>query len=188
VKLNSSFIKVILASAIVAILGYVGLDVPREVVEDALDEQLTEIDDTEAATPVPNERYEVVSVTDGDTFKVLQAGEITTVRVIGIDTPETRYSARGEECYGEEASREALRLLEATKVLLQTDSSQDTYDGYGRLLAYAQMEDGRDFGETMIENGFAEEFTYAAAYRKQRLYQAAETAARDRTLGLWNCE
>ena len=188
VRKNNPLVKVLLISIIVAVLGYIGLDVPRDSVEKAVEEQFSDTSaDTATEQPV-SQLYDVVSVIDGDTFKVLQNGEVSTVRLIGIDTPETRYSERGEECYGEEATREAVRLLEDTRVILQTDSTQASQDTYGRLLAYAIMEDGRDFGEVMVGSGFAKEYTYANAYRNQQKYKEAETSAMNERLGLWGCE
>lgn len=188
IEKNSPLVKVLLVSIVVAVLGYIGLDIPREYIEEAVSEQLDTSVDKEESRTVSNKLYEVVSVIDGDTLKVLKDGEVSTVRVIGIDTPETKYSERGEECYGEESTREAVRMLENNKVTLQTDSTQDMFDKYDRLLAYVSMVDGQDFGEVMIRNGFAEEYTYINSYQKQQAYKDAEKFAKEEGVGLWGCE
>ena len=185
-KKNSPLVKVLLVSVVVAVLGYIGLDVPREYVEDAVDTQFDTSKEDKGSQANNNQLYEVVSVIDGDTFKVLREGEVYTVRLIGIDTPETKYSERGEECYGDESTIEAMRLLEDKQVTLSSDSTQDEEDKFGRLLVYATMDDGRDFGEVMISGGFAEEFTFINPYQNQQKYKAAEGLAREEGLGLWD--
>ncbi len=76
---------------------------------------------------------------DGDTVKVRAYGAKRsgyTVRLIGIDTPETRHPTVGEECGGPEATAHMKSIGLNRKVTLKTDPSQDSFDRYGRLLAY----------------------------------------------------
>lgn len=124
----------------------------------------------------------VTSVTDGDTFTIEND---TVIRVIGIDTPETQYAPDGAECYGEVASNRAKELLMGTTVALTTDDTQAMYDDYGRLLAYVTLPDGQDYGEQMIREGFAYEYTFIKPYQKQSLYRTAETTAKENKVGLW---
>ncbi len=71
----------------------------------------------------------MTQVTDGDTIRL---GELGSVRLIGIDTPEV-YG--GVECFGREASKFAARLLPlGTKVRYRVGVEER--DRYGRLLAY----------------------------------------------------
>ncbi|REF37153.1 endonuclease YncB(thermonuclease family) [Thermasporomyces composti] len=127
----------------------------------------------------------VVDVVDGDTIKVRRGGEAVTLRLIGMDTPETVHPNMPVECYGPEASRKAHELLDAASVRLEFDPSQGRLDKYGRTLAYVWMRDGRLFNEVMIRQGFAEEYTYDAAYKYQARFRAAEQAARAAGAGLW---
>ena len=76
--------------------------------------------------------YAVASVVDGDTVKIVVAGHTTTLRLIGIDTPETKDPRRPVECYGREASAQAGRLLTGHAVKVTFDSSQGRLDKYGR--------------------------------------------------------
>src|SRR4051812_13830391 len=62
--------------------------------------------------------YKVAYVVDGDTFVADVDGHDATVRVLGINTPETVDPRRPVECYGPEASREAKHMLEARSVRL----------------------------------------------------------------------
>lgn len=132
--------------------------------------------------------YPVTKVVDGDTIEVLRDGEHVTVRLIGINTPEVVDPRRPVQCFGREASAEAHRILDEQSVSLETDPSQDTYDKYGRLLAYALLADGSLFNEHMIAGGFAHEYTYDLPYKYQAQFKAAEKAAREARRGLWAVE
>lgn len=136
---------------------------------------------TSAGSPL----YRVVQVVDGDTIKVDYQGRVETVRIIGIDTPETVSPRQPVQCFGREASAKAHELLEGQRVHLTADPTQDSRDRYGRLLAYVDREDGVDFGLWMISNGYAHEYTYNVPYQRQAAYRAAEAAARAAERGLW---
>lgn len=130
-------------------------------------------------------RDPVIRVVDGDTVIVAISGATTTLRLIGIDTPETVDPRKPVECFGEAASQEAHRLLDGTKVVIEYDASQGQRDVYGRTLAYIYMEDGTQFNDYMVANGYAHEYTYRLPYRYQAEFKAAEAAARSAKLGLW---
>lgn len=177
--------KLLLAIIVTVIaLGFssVGLDIPKAVIREAVENQL----DTSPAkgTGAVLATAKVQYVIDGDTIVVLHSGEEMRVRILGINTPETAGSPKGAECYGDKATERAEELLEGRNVALETDNTQDTYDVYDRLLAYVSV-DGVDFGEQMISEGFAREFTYRVAYKKQSLYRSAERVAKDTGQGLW---
>ena len=75
----------------------------------------------------------VTRVVDGDTVAVLLAGRATTVRMIGIDTPETVKEGTPVQCFGPEASDLAKLALEGTRVTLELDASQGRTDRYGEI-------------------------------------------------------
>lgn len=141
--------------------------------------------------PVPanQEQAIVTKVIDGDTIKVEFNGEKHTVRIIGLDTPETVHPQKPVECFGVEASNFAKAMLEGKTVVLQTDPTQSTKDVYQRLLRYVIQEDGTDFGYTMIKNGYGLEYTYDSnPYVKQEAYIQAQKAAQTNELGLWSAD
>lgn len=129
--------------------------------------------------------YRVVDVVDGDTAKVRIGGLTTTLRLIGIDTPETKDPRRPVECFGREASAKASKLLAGQTVRLTYDSSQDRIDRYGRTLAYVWLSDGQSYGWQMLHDGFASEYTYDLPYRYQAQFRAEQADARDARRGLW---
>lgn len=129
--------------------------------------------------------YEVVRVVDGDTLVVSRLGKENTVRLIGLDTPETVDPRRPVQCFGAAASQEAHRMLDGQQVRLETDSSQDSRDKYGRMLAYVFLQDGTLFNKHMIAEGFGHEYTYRTPYKYQMDFKAAEQSARVAQKGLW---
>ena len=134
------------------------------------------VDAAVAAALVP-----VVGIVDGDTIKVSIDGRTERVRVIGIDTPELA----GGECYAQQASSKMQSLAQSRSVRLEADPSQDDRDRYDRLLRHVFLDDGRSAAEVLIAGGFGREYTYAADYRYQSSYRAAEAAARAGDRGLW---
>ena len=130
--------------------------------------------------------YPVVSVTDGDTIKVNIDGMTKTLRIIGLDTPETVDPTKPVQCYGPESSAKARELLNGKSVKLESDPTQGELDKYNRLLRYVFLTDGTDYGKLMISQGFAHEYTYKTAYKYQADYKAAESAAKATGLGFWS--
>jgi micrococcal nuclease len=125
-------------------------------------------------------------VIDGDTLTIDRDGVPTTLRLIGLDTPESSTTRTGSvECFGHEATEYARALLSSTSFAIETDNTQDTYDRYGRLLVYAYLPDGTLINKKMIEDGFGHEYTYRVPYRYQSEFKAAEAAAREERRGLW---
>jgi len=130
--------------------------------------------------------YSVSSVVDGDTVKVSIGGTITTLRLIGIDTPETVDPRKPVQCFGKEASTKAKELLNGKKVRIEKDVTQGELDKYGRLLAYIYREDGLFYNKYMIEQGYAHEYTYNTPYKYQTEFKAAQKSAQDNLRGLWS--
>lgn len=96
----------------------------------------------ETAATSTGQLYKVSQVVDGNTIKVDLNGTIETIRLIGINTPETVDPRKPVECFGKEASDKAKALLSNTNVSLEADPTQGERDKYGRLLRYVFMEDG----------------------------------------------
>lgn len=130
--------------------------------------------------------YQITDVVDGDTIKADIDGTVKTIRLIGIDTPETVDPDSDIQCYGPEASSKAKELLNGKSVRLENDSTQGDTDKYGRLLRYAYLADGTSYNQYMIANGFAHEYTYNTAYKYQTQYKQAEQTAKNSLLGFWS--
>jgi len=128
----------------------------------------------------------VVSITDGDTLKVNINGTVETIRVVGIDTPETVDPRKPVQCFGKEATAKMRELVSGKTVYLEPDQTQGERDKYQRLLRFVFLEDGSDVGLTLIKEGYASEYTYESnPYKYQLAYRNAETEARNNNKGLW---
>ena len=76
----------------------------------------------------------VVRVVDGDTLVAVVAGEETTIRLLNIDTPETKHPDLPVQCLGPEATDFlAERLPAGTEIELEYD--EERLDRYDRTLA-----------------------------------------------------
>ena len=115
----------------------------------------------------------VVSVTDGDTIKILTKNKtLYKIRLNCIDAPE-RSQAFGKR------SKANLSKLVAGRIV---DVHYKKLDRYGRVLGVIFVDD-RDINLRQIKDGFA--WVYRR-YCKRADYYKAEEYARDRKLGLWN--
>lgn len=136
----------------------------------------------------PGVAARVSRVVDGDTLKVRIAGRTETVRVIGLDTPESVKPGTPVECFAIRAATEAERLLPVgAEIGLEADPTQATRDQYGRLLAHVWLSDGSLFAEEMIRGGFGIHYVYGGvpSIHARRL-AAAEGAARAAQRGIWS--
>jgi micrococcal nuclease len=131
------------------------------------------------------QQFKVAKVVDGDTFVVEVLGGKATIRVMGINTPETVDPRKSVQCYGPEASARAHELLDGQTISLALDHTQDSLDKYDRVLAYVILPDGSSYNEKMVAEGFAFEYTYKKAYEQQTEFRAAQKQAKTAVLGLW---
>lgn len=140
-------------------------------------------------TPPLEKRY-IERVVDGDTIIVNDGHYVDTVRLIGIDAPETN-AATGKtpECYARAATDELRALLPVgTPVLLETDPTQDTRDQYDRLLAYVYIDDAAHtlVNAQLIAQGAAHEYTFKGrTYAHQADFRELERTASTEHVGLW---
>lgn len=129
--------------------------------------------------------YKVAEVVDGDTIKVELNGKSETVRLIGVDTPETVDPRKTVQCFGQEASNFTKKALSGKSVKLEADPSQGDRDKYSRLLRYVVLEDGANFNKLLLSEGYAYEYTYNIPYKYQAEFKAAQKAAENGSKGLW---
>lgn len=132
----------------------------------------------------------IARVVDGDTVHVRVRGFDTVVRLIGVDTPETRHPTRPVECWGPQATSRAEALLPTgAPVRLVTDPSQDTRDRYDRLLAYIYTGDrdgAASVNRALVAAGAGRAYVYGGVpFRYAPAFTRAEAAARAAGRGLW---
>lgn len=97
------------------------------------------------------EKDTVTEVIDGDTIRTSKHNKI---RLVGIDTPETKHPRKPVQCFGKEASQKMNDLVAGRTVYLVADSTQSSKDKYGRDLFYIYLEDGTNVAYTMIRESY----------------------------------
>jgi len=132
------------------------------------------------ASPAPGQSYYHVSrVVDGDTVVLRGLG---TVRLIGIDTPETVDPRKPVQRFGKEASAALRSMIGGRDVLVEYD--QDRTDKYNRALVYLYLSDGTFVNLEMVRQGFAHAYV-KYPFREMSRFRAAEREAREAERGLW---
>lgn len=144
----------------------------------------------------------IVDVTDGDTMDVrLPNGSIETVRLLGVDTPETSVgrvspdewedipdTTDGRDWlvnHGDDATSYAEERLEGQEVYIETDPEADRRGYYGRLLVYISQSETAEtsFNGLLLQNGYAR--YYDSEFSEQAVYQDAESTAQQDDIGVW---
>jgi micrococcal nuclease len=127
----------------------------------------------------------MVEVIDGDTIDVSIDGDRERVRLIGIDTPETKKPDTPVQCYGPEASTFTKSLL-PTNAALHLERDVVARDDYGRLLAYVYLAgDGQFVNLAIVRNGYARPLTIAPNSAHADEFVAAARLAEAGNVGLW---
>ena len=159
-------------------------------------------DDPSTTSTVLGETHAVTvtSVVDGDTIRVrFSNGTLDTVRLLGVDTPETQSenspdefegvpeTDAGRACLreaGHDATRFMTRRLLGETVRISTDSVADARGYYGRLLAYVSHE-GTNVNYRLVASGRAR--VYDSTFSKSDRFYAAEQRAQANGTGVWAC-
>ncbi len=139
----------------------------------------------------------VVRVVDGDTLKVRYLIKEESIRLIGIDTPESRVNKK--------AKRDAKRSGQDIKTIIEMGKRATEYveslvkpgdlitiefdaqqrDRYGRLLGYVYLSNGKMLNEEIVKAGYAYVMTIPPNVKYQDRFLKAYQEARERKRGLW---
>lgn len=124
-------------------------------------------------------------VVDGDTIDVLIGNRQETVRLIGIDAPESVAPTRPVQCFGEEASLHLRAVLPAgTEITLVRDV--EARDAYQRLLGYVvRSRDGLFVNLELVAAGYAAVLNYPPNDHYAGVLARAEADAVAAGRGLW---
>lgn len=153
--------------------------------------------DTIQSRSLQSDEAIVRRVVDGDTFVMVVDGREEKVRLIGIDTPESRANEKAGKdarhsgkdlqsivAQGKQAKRFVEALVPAgTSVRIEIDVQER--DKYGRMLAYLYLPDGRMVNEEIIKAGFASPMTYPPNVKYEARFRQAYQKARENKVGLW---
>ena len=138
----------------------------------------------------PKEYHDVqlLKCMDGDTIKLSIDGIENTIRLLAIDTPETKHPTIKEEYYGKQASDYTCqRITNAKEIKIIIDSNSDEYDKYGRLLGWVLLDD-QLLQEDIVKNGYGEIAYIYGEYNiiyMNKLDNALEYAKKNQ-LGIWS--
>ena len=146
----------------------------------------------------------VVDVVDGDTIDVeLDDGSTETVRILGIDTPETTDNAEAERRaewegieslsylgrWGDAASEFAKTELSETTIRLEADANEPDRGSYGRLLRYVNYDPDNSgerstvYNRRAIATGYAR--VYDSGFTRHDAYLQQERTAREDSRHVW---
>jgi endonuclease YncB( thermonuclease family) len=132
--------------------------------------------------------YTVTRFSDGDTITVDMNGQKETIRMIGVDTPETHDPDVPVQCYGPAASAYTKNLIGTNKVRLEADPTNQNRDRYNRLLRYVYLPDGRLVQDEIIKNGYGFAYTLFP-FTKSKDFVGLQDQAKTQNKGLWgNCK
>jgi micrococcal nuclease len=137
------------------------------------------------------------NVVDGDTLKVFYEGQKESIRLIGIDTPESRKNKKaykdsgrsGEDiekivAMGKESTEYTKSLIKPGDIIKMEFDVQKR-DQYKRLLAYVYLNDGRMLNEEIIRAGYASPLTYPPNIKYQDKFLKEYREAREKGRGLF---
>jgi micrococcal nuclease len=131
---------------------------------------------------IPAYVYETI---DGDTVKVKINNREETIRMILVDTPETKHPSKPEQPFGKEASDFTKQILLNKNVDIELGIQER--DKYGRLLAYIYIE-GKMFNKMLIEKGLARVAVYPPNTKYLDEFKKVEKKAKEQGIGIWSIE
>ena len=134
-------------------------------------------------------QFTVSYVVDGDTLDLNVADDInqkkhTRVRLLGIDTPETKKPNSPIMYFGQDAFKKTKQLTLDKVVTVILDPLSKSRDRYGRLLCHIKLSDDTFLSQVLIEQGYCyvdPRFPHSF-YRK---YEKLGRQARRKKIGLW---
>ncbi len=139
----------------------------------------------------------VVRVIDGDTLKISYGDQEESIRLIGIDTPESRANKKARRdavrtgddiqliiSQGREATNYVKGVVESGDSI-EIEFDVQTRDKYGRLLGYVYLSDGKMLNEEIVRAGYASLMTYPPNVKYQERFLGAYKEAKNNNRGLW---
>lgn len=160
--------------------------VPTRFIAESLGSQVDWDNNTKSVlvdSKYPHGKYKVNRVVDGDTLKISFNGKEESIRLIGIDTPESVHSdASKNTAEGKIASDYTNSILSGKEVAIEFDVQER--DQYGRLLGYVWF-NGNMFNKTLLEQGYARIATYPPNVRYVESFTQLQVQSRNSKKGFW---
>ena len=140
---------------------------------------------------------EVISVVDGDTLKISYKGQEDSIRLIGIDTPESRVNKKAKRdakrsgqdietiiAMGKRATKYVKSLVKQGD-LITIEFDVQARDRYGRILGYVYLPNGKLLNEEIVKAGYASVMTIPPNIKYKDIFLNAFKAANENRRGLW---
>jgi micrococcal nuclease len=132
-------------------------------------------------------------IVDGDTITVrarrpgtaLTSTRRVTVRLLEVDSPETKKPGTPVQCYGPEATRYTARLLPRGSMAYVLPDHEPR-DRYGRYLLYVWTARGAFVEDEIIRTGHGRAGLYPPNDRYIRRFRATQVEAQAARRGLWS--
>lgn len=132
----------------------------------------------------PNRLYKVARVVDGDTIKIEYDNTQLSIRLIGIDTPESVHPDLSKNIpEGKIASDYTKSRLENKEIRLEFDVQPR--DKYNRLLAYVYIDD-KMFNKELLEKGYARVATFPPNIKYVDDFKTIQKKAINSNKGFWD--
>ena len=125
---------------------------------------------------------QVQRVVDGDTVRLVDG---RSVRMIGINAPETGKKGQSAEPFAETAKRRLQTLVDQSNGQVRLRVGEQAKDHYGRTLANVYASDGANLEAQLLAEGLGYLVAVSPNVALVDCQQAAENTARQAGLGLW---
>ena len=139
----------------------------------------------------------VTRIVDGDTIKIRYWGKDESIRLIGIDTPESRINKKAKRD-AKRSGRDIKTIIEMGKrateyvsslvklgVKVEIEFDVQQRDRYGRLLGYVYLPNGKMLNEEIVKAGYANVMTVPPNVKYKDRFLRAYKQARENKRGLW---
>ena len=139
----------------------------------------------------------VTRIVDGDTLKVFYLGNEESIRLIGIDTPESRVNKKTKKDaernnqdikiiieMGKKATRYVKGLVKPGD-LITIELDVQERDRYGRILGYVYLSNGKMLNEEIVKAGYAMTMTIPPNVKYKDRFLIAYQEAKEDKRGLW---
>ena len=135
----------------------------------------------------------VIRGVDGDTIKILLKGELETVRLIGVDTPESVHPKKHVQYFGLVASQFTKKIMHEKDGIVVT-YDKNPRDRYHRVLGYVWFPvvyENKMYwvmhNLVLVVNGYGRAYTRFKFNREyMQIFVEAEQYAKNNKLGLWS--
>jgi len=143
------------------------------------------------------QRTTVTRIIEGDTLQALYGGVEKRIRLIGVDTPESRVNrkAKKDANMSEQDIKTIIEMGKKAKKyvdglvkrgdLITIEFDVQKMDKYGRLLCYVYLSNGKMLNEEVVKAGYANVMSIPPNVKYKDRFFRAYKQAKESNMGLW---